>query len=280
MNSLAFGMRIRGWYRRRTDRSSGNRSLRRGGAAWAAGAWAGAIVTGIVGILSGCGGADKRVETRLAAGSERALFTIAVAPGLNHSGSTDFDPLRFADLMAVELNDVDGIAVIPVNRVLAALAAQGRVSVESPSHALEVCNVLGADAVLLFAVSEYDPYDPPRIGISAQLYGARPGPSIGTMGTAAIPDEAGLPASASHEAPGGLLVQTQRVFDASHESVVRDLREFARRRSADNSAYGWRQYVVSQQHFISFCCHATIRRLLGQDQGWGRTQWAREVRKP
>ena len=58
-----------------------------------------------------------------------------------------------------------------------------------------------------------------------------------------------------------LLVQTQRVFDATHEDVVAEIQAFAAGRDADGSPFGWRRYVVSQQEFIRFCCHATIRRL-------------------
>jgi len=51
------------------------------------------------------------------------------------------------------------------------------------------------------------------------------------------------------------------VFDASHGNVVDEIKTFAARRDADASPYGWRRYVVSQQDFVRFCCHATIRAL-------------------
>jgi hypothetical protein len=56
------------------------------------------------------------------------------------------------------------------------------------------------------------------------------------------------------------------VFDASHEYVVAGIRQFAAERNADESPYGWRRYVVSQQEFVRYCCHATIRELLGVEQ--------------
>ncbi len=50
------------------------------------------------------------------------------------------------------------------------------------------------------------------------------------------------------------------------EAVVAEIRAFAGGRDADDSPYGWRRYVVSQQEFIRFCCHATIHSLLtGED---------------
>ena len=212
-------------------------------------------------VLGGCSSA-KRVEPVTVANSTLGPITIAVAPALNLSGSADFDPDRFADLMASELSYADGVSVIPVSRVLGVLAAQGRGEVESASHALEVAALLGADAVLVFAVTEYDPYDPPSVGISAQLYGARPRSRDGALDPVALSRQASLAASSASASPQRLLAQAQRVFDASHESVAVGIREFAAARGAEGSPYGWRKYVVSQQHYIRYCCHATIQALL------------------
>jgi hypothetical protein len=194
-------------------------------------------------------------------------MAIAVAPGLNLSGSADFDPARFADLMASELSYADGVSVVPVSRVLGVLAAQGHSGVQSPAHALELTGLLGADAILVFAVTEYDPYDPPSIGISAQLYGKRAGPGGRPLDPVALSRQAHPAPGEPPSPPRSILTQTQQVFDASHESVLADIRRFASFRGGDDSAFGWRKYVVSQQHFIRYCCFATIRSLLNDPAG-------------
>jgi len=194
-----------------------------------------------------------------------APLTVAVAPALNFSGSTDFDPQRVADLMASELGHVEGTAVIPVSRVLAVLARQGRSEVESPEHALEVCRQLGADAILVFAVTEYDPYNPPIIGITAQLYGpvldrgAAMSPYPGSGG--ASPST--MPAASQPSEPIRPLVSVQRVFNAAHDDVVQQVRRFAQDRRADGGPYGWRLYLVSQEHYLRFCCAAVLEELVG-----------------
>lgn len=213
----------------------------------------------------GCHG-GRRSEPVSVANPTLGSMTIAVAPALNLSGSADFDSNRFADLMASELSYAESVSVIPVSRVLGVLAAQGLSRVESPSRALELVGLLGADAILVFAVTEYDPYDPPSIGISAQLYGTRPGPGNSSLDPVALSRQAGLAASDASVSPQRLLAQTQRVFDASHESVVGDVRKFARLRGADDGPYGWRKYVVSQQHYMRYCCHATIEALLNRQR--------------
>ena len=133
-------------------------------------------------LLVGCGGSRVRVEPVRLVNRELGPLTVAIAPALNLSGSRDFDANRLADIMAGELAHADDVAVIPVSRVLQVLAVQGAGRIESPEHALEVARLVGADALLVFAVTDYDPYDPPRVGISAQLYGTRPGAGGGGRG--------------------------------------------------------------------------------------------------
>lgn len=240
-----------------------------------------AVVLSGTWLLVGCRPAERVVEPAVIANPTLGPMSIAVAPALNQSGSTDFDANRFADLMAGELSYADGISVIPVSRVLGVLAAQRMEAVESPAHALEIVRALGADAILVFSVTQYDPYDPPSIGITAQLYGTRPGSSGGTVEPVALSRQAALAASSPRRAARGLIGQTQGVFDAASDWVVRDIRHYAACRHGQRSPYGWRKYVVSQQHFIRYCCYATITRLIGwQDESELADGDPREVRKP
>lgn len=189
-------------------------------------------------------------------------MTIAVAPALNVSGSADLDSNRAGDLMASELSYADGISVIPVSRVLAALADQDRQRVESPGHALELARIVGADAILVFAITEYDAYEPPVIGIAAQLYGQLPGART-TRFDSVADTRRGSPRQASAGRSSLTpLAQAERVYDASHQWVSQEVKRFAKRRSADQSPFGWRKYLASQQHYLRFCCYQTLRALM------------------
>ncbi len=214
--------------------------------------------------LAGCGG--KRTRSVALSNETLGPMTIAVAPALNVSGSVEIDVNRAADVMAGELSYVDGIQVIPVNRVLAILGDQRKKFVESPGHALEIAKRLGADGVLVFAITEYDAYEPPIIGITAQVFGTRR-----DRGTVRFD-----PVSQSRLGspwPGGgrgaslaPLAQAQRILDASHERVRSEIERFASSRNADESPLGWRKYVASQQLYLRFCCHETIRSLVTVDR--------------
>ena len=223
----------------------------------------GRIPWGVLGVVVGLAGcSERRVGPAMLANERLGPMVIAVAPALNLSGGSDFDPNQFADLMASELSQVEDVGVVPVSRVLGVLAVQGLDAVESPDHALELTRLLGANAILVFAVTEYDPYDPPIIGISAQLYGARPRAGGQSLDPVSLSRQGRLTASGSGTTDRRILGRTQRVFDASHAAVVAEIREFAQARNAGESPYGWRKYVVSQRNYIRFCCHSTIRTLV------------------
>jgi len=237
--------------------------VRQSGCKQASGRMPWVLLVGVAGlsVVSGCH-APPRAETLRLANPVLGPLTVAVAPALNHSGSRDFDPARFADTMARELSYAEGIAVVPVSRVLAVLTALGTPQIESPAHAWQVARLVGADALLVFAVTDYDPYDPPRIGISAQLYGVQPGPGGGGVDPVDLSRAARLASSSAAARPPGLLAQTQRTFDAACASTVHEVRQFARQRGGDGTPYGWRRYLVSQRDYISFCCRATLGALL------------------
>jgi hypothetical protein len=169
--------------------------------------------------------------------------------------------------MASELSYADDISVIPVSRVIGVLAAQGYDRVESEAHAGELADELGADAVLVFGVTEYDPYDPPSIGITAEIYGSKSWIALKTAGTDDRPQWIGGESGPRDRPSVRLVAETQRVFDAAHDAVVAEIRAFASGRDAENSPYGWRRYVVDQQGFIRFCCNATIKALLTGKRG-------------
>lgn len=219
----------------------------------------------VLAAVAGCSPTPK--TTRLTSPYHQTV-TIAVAPALNFSGSLQFDPVVVADLLASELSHVDDVVVVPVSRVLAVLAGQGRRQIESPSHALEVCESLGAQAIVVMAITEYDPYDPPVVGIAAQLY-ALSGESGSQLDAVAAGRRASpFAIEAAVDSPLRPRAQSQRVYNASHDVVAETVRRYARDRGADNSPLGWRKYIKSQQLFLRFCCWATVRELMRQE--WHR----------
>jgi hypothetical protein len=190
------------------------------------------------------GGCLEPAPTSLPAPSEAAL-TIAVAPALNHSGSSDLDAVQVADLFASELQSVRGVNVMGPNRVLAAMHTLGIDRIQSAEQATQIARALGAQRIAVVAITEYDPYDPPVVGMAAQLYDAERDPEGGSSPI--------------------IRAQVQRVYNAAHQPTVKAVREFADLRNAAGGPFGWRRYLVSQQLYLRFCCYSTVRELMRQE---------------
>jgi len=214
----------------------------------------------LLGVATGCSQSQERLDNEWVA-SQPPDIVIAVAPALDFSGSAQFDPVQVADLMASELSELPRIGVIGVSRVLAVLAEQGVERIQSPEHALQVCERLGADAIVVFAVTEYDAYTP-IVGLAAQLYGPQPqGPKLDPVATSRMARP--FPVVSRREALRPW-AQSQRTFHAEHENVRCDVRRYAETRSADRSPYGWEKYLASQMWYLRFCCNAVVRDLMRQ----------------
>jgi len=193
---------------------------------------------------------------------------IAVAPALNFSGSPDFDPVKVADIMASELSETPGIGVIGVNRVLAVLVEQSVDRIQSPQHARAVCERLGADAILVFAITEYDPYTP-VVGVAAQMYGRQPTDrQFDPVATSRMARPFEHVASDQGPRP---YAEVQRIFNAEHADVQSDVKDYSDSRTANKSPYGWKKYLRSQQWFLRFCC-SRVCRDLNQQSMWGGQQ--------
>jgi hypothetical protein len=222
------------------------------------------VPLGILSVVAAAGCSENRTEKGLTAPYSQCM-TIAVAPAINFSGSSHWDPMRMGDLMASELSQVPGINVVGVNRVLAVLARQGRDSIVSPAHALEVCDQLGVDAILVFAITEYDPYDPPVVGLATQLYGPRPR-NLGFDPVATSRQARPFPTDNLANDALRPWAQVQRTFNAAHESVQKAVESYGRPRDAEHSPMGWRKYVASQELYMRFCCHSVLCELMQQEQ--------------
>ena len=189
---------------------------------------------------------------------------VVVAPVLNLSNNPDWDRLKVTDIVASEFQSFPDVVVIPVNRTLAALALRGQHAVETPQDALELAREFNADATVVMAVTEYNPYDPPIIGLVMQWYA----PASCQLPSAFDPASASrqasevVPAGSATQEDAAPLLQVQRVYNAADKSVVAEVRSYAEERPGHSSPYGWRLYVKSQELFVRYCCWSAIRSML------------------
>jgi len=221
------------------------------------------LLVATVVIATGC--SHHRPRTTEIPGPYDRPVLIAVAPALNFSGSSDFDPVQVADILASELTMVEGVQVVGVNRVMAVLAQDGAKSVSSPVHALNICERIGCDGIIVFAVTEYDAYTP-VVGMAVQLYMRSPDRAGDRFDPVVASREASpFPVEAPDDSPLRPRAQVQRVYNGSHNVIAEAVERYARDRSTDEGALGWRRYLKSQRLYVRFCCWSAINEMMGQE---------------
>lgn len=101
------------------------------------------------------------------------LSKVAVAPFFNLSEEPTVDGRRFALAYFNELQLVQGFEVIPVSQVERAMQDYN-IPLNSPQEARRLAQILGVDALVVGAVTDYTPYYPPRCALHAEWYAANP----------------------------------------------------------------------------------------------------------
>jgi hypothetical protein len=191
-----------------------------------------------------------------------AFERVAVLPFENLSGRTapecEAVLARMPAIFHAELQRVAGLRVVPPAVVMETLKTTG-LAVTSPREALEVARLVKADAVIVGAVTSYDPYYKPRVGLALEVYQRRPP-------AAAAPDILALarrgrpfPIRPNGAVPVAVL---DRIYDSADRDVDRAVRRFARQRDARGSAFGTERYFHDMEKYLSFACRQAIRDLI------------------
>lgn len=203
-------------------------------------------------------------------GMERQLFlrsatrqTWAVAPVINLSGQKQVDPILQADLLHRQLGDVAGVNPLPVNRVVEVYMALRIDRVESEEQAALVCDLLQCDGLLVAAVTDFDPFEPPKMGAALQLfrkgdYKRPPNVDPYVLARRATP----LPGQMPTSRPA--FVQAVGLFDAANGSVRADLTRYAQGRMDPDSPYRERAYLVDMDRYCGFVYHSLLEQLLAK----------------
>lgn len=225
----------------------------------------GAALCGLVATGTGCGTGQPppygREVVSVLPGNRAQVW--AVAPAVNLSGQREVDPLLQSDVLYHKLQEVRGLTVLPVDRVVQVYAALRIEQVQSPEQAAVVCEALGADALIVPTVTAFDPYDPPKWGGSLQMFrsargGGPPPVDVRELARAAAPDPAALPAGPTDAG----FVQAVGMFDAANGTVRDAVLGYARGRHDPVGPMGPREYLVSMDRYVGFAYHTLVGDLL------------------
>ena len=222
-----------------------------------------------VAALSGCETFAAPKDTHVESPYPRTRV-VAIAPFVNQSGSREVEPLAVSDLFFDELQKVRNFQVLPINRSLQAMDALRMRSLTSSADAIKLASAMGADVIFVGAITAYDPYDPPEVGIALQLYAVPGHGPDGLTLTDPASGDAERPVQPRQTRSYSPRAQINEVYNARHEIVQKQIKDYAEIRGGKQSPLGWRLYTKSIQEFMRFCCYQSIRQVLQleQDQIW------------
>lgn len=133
-----------------------------------------AIVAACWMVLAGCSLVPHRTEIPTVHNPFPQIHKVAVVPFFNLSTEPTLDGRKVAAAYYNELQEVPGFEVIPVGVTERAMV-EARLTLNRPEDVRQLAQMLGADAVVVGAVTEYSPYYPPRMGLQVEWYAANPG---------------------------------------------------------------------------------------------------------
>ena len=186
----------------------------------------------------------------------------AVAPFGNESGVTLVETYRIADMFTEQVQQVQGLDSIPVNRVIEAMRLLDLERVETTRDASTLMRVLGVDALMVGTVTAFDPYMPPKLGIAIQLFHNDARASYSDLDPRALaraPTDQPVPGASKPIRP---ISQAAGIFEASNHETLKWLKEYARGRTLPDSAYGSDIYLVSMELYTQFVSFRLMHDLL------------------
>lgn len=222
----------------------------------------------LIGMALGCQPAPREYGTEAQVyfpAKHRQVW--AVAPAVNLSGQ-EVDPLLQADDLYEQLQQIHGLTVVPVNRVMQVFAALKISKVQSADQANLVCQELGCDALVVPTITIFDPYDPPKFGAAVQVFRKGqtelpPNVDVRQLSRAATP-----PPTAPLPAPGlAAFKQSVGVFDATNGSVRKRLTDYADGRHDPVGPLGQREYLLNMDRYCGFVYHELIVDLMRSMNG-------------
>ncbi len=101
------------------------------------------------------------------------LSRVAVAPFFNLSTAPNADGRQFAVCYYQQLQEIQGFEVVPVGVVENAMKEYG-LQLNNAAEARALAQILKVDAIAVGAITDFDPYHPPRCAFLVEWYAANP----------------------------------------------------------------------------------------------------------
>jgi len=200
-------------------------------------------------LLAGCQNAATKASDR------HEIHLVAILPFFDETGNSSLDGEAFGAILASEFVKASGVRAIRPAQIRAALNPGEKVL--SIDDAIRVARRLGADTVLACAITDYDPYDPPRVAVHAQLLRAdsraMSAEDVDRLIQSASWQKGPLPLSRAKA--GHAIAAFEEVYDARDRNTRRLLTAYAERTSLRET-----DFLAIQPRYLEFVSNQIIVR--------------------
>jgi hypothetical protein len=212
----------------------------------------------VLALLAGCAAPSESAGDPLS-----GIRVIAVLPFSDQTGGASFDADEFANILASELVKVGGVRVVRPAQIRAAFEAGE--ALLTADDAIRIGRRVRADAVLACAITDYDPYDPPKVAVSVQLLRVAGGP-ISSSDLDRLLQSASWrrgPLTMSRDRAGHAMAAFEAVYDAHEKQTRTALQAYAQGQIGSDSAFlREREFLAVQSRYMKFVSCQLIYRAL------------------
>ncbi|HXX94261.1 MAG TPA: hypothetical protein VEN81_11555 [Planctomycetota bacterium] len=215
-------------------------------------------------LLAGCGIESGKYKA-YPANPYTDLNVVAVLPFINQTRETRLDLVEMANIMASELTKFEGFRVIrPIQFLAAAGGGNPGGAPASAEEAIRWGRGVKADAVLVAAITDYDPFEPPKVGISVQFFRVQ-GRSMSATDIDRIVQSASWrrgPLPMSREKAPNWIDAFETVYDAHEQRIRTELVAYSQAQMDTDSAFTReREFTAVQPRYLQFVANQVINRL-------------------
>ena len=186
-------------------------------------------------------------------------------PFANESGVSGVDGSMVADRFISEIEQVDGLRCLPLNRTLAAMKSLGMTGIRDLQQTSTLMRTLQVDGLVLGTVTDWDPYKPLRFGAAIEVISAAEGADRKPIDLKELTMPTADGTTAGSAKLKAEVSQGSRLFDARNHETLDELDRYARGRFDPNSALGAQAYETRIDLFIRFSAYVLTRDLLEQE---------------
>jgi TolB-like protein len=189
------------------------------------------------------------------------IKTVAIFPFINYSGQK-ISGEEFASKFASELSKFEGFRTITPAQIKSIVTTQP----STLDEALETAQRLKADAIILGAIKNYNPYYPPSIVVFVEVISMRrykpPKPrDIDILIQSASWEKAPVRITKKQEAEY-LICSFEKNYDTREPWVRNELKAYAMTRYRGAAFENEQEFLNVQERFWEFVCNMLIREII------------------